>query len=293
MHISFFGLKTKPFELTPDPEFLFMSRIHKKALTYLNYGITENSGFILLTGEVGTGKTTLIRSVMKNVKEDIKLARINNTRLTPEQLIYMINEEFGIEAKNTDKAIMLRELTDFLIEQYAKCNRSVLIIDEAQDLTPSLLEEIRLLSNLETDKSKLLQVILVGQPEIRKVLAQPDLRALKQRINISCHIYPLTREETEEYIFYRLEIAGNRNALNFQKGSIDLIYDFSRGIPRLINIICDFVLLSAFFETTREISLDMVKQIINDLEKENIYWQDATTEKYSGDIKFLKRFQKY
>ncbi|MEW6001491.1 MAG: AAA family ATPase, partial [Nitrospirota bacterium] len=217
MYTSFFGFKQKPFELTPDPEFLFMSKVHKKALTYLNYGITSNSGgFILITGQAGTGKTTVIRSIMKRLIEEIKFARINNTRVTSEQLIAMINEDFELDTKGKDKTQMLRDLTDFLVEQYKKNRKSFLIIDEAQNLSPDLLEEIRLLSNLETDKSKLLQMILVGQPELRRVLAQPELRALRQRINVSCQIYPLTKEETEEYIFHRLEIAGNRGAVSFE-----------------------------------------------------------------------------
>ena len=276
MHISFFGLKSAPFQLTPDPEFLFLSKVHKKALTYLNYGITDNSGFILITGEVGTGKTTVIRSMMKRLKEDVIFSRINNTRLTSEQLISMINEDFGLDIKGKDKTQMLRDLTDFLIKQYGKGRKSILIIDEAQNLSTDLLEEIRLLSNLETDKSKLLQIILIGQPELRKVLAKPDLRALRQRINISCHISPLLRNETEEYIFHRLEIAGNREAVSFQDGCIDLIHNFARGVPRLINIACDFLLLSAFVDKTKEVSLDMVKEVISDLERDNRYWQDET-----------------
>jgi putative secretion ATPase (PEP-CTERM system associated) len=285
MHISFFGLKSVPFQLTPDPEFLFLSKVHKKALTYLNYGITDNSGFILITGEVGTGKTTVIRSMMKRLKEDVIFSRINNTRLTSEQLISMINEDFGLDIKGRDKTQMLRDLTDFLIKQYGKGRKSILIIDEAQNLSTDLLEEIRLLSNLETDKSKLLQIILIGQPELRKVLAKPDLRALRQRINISCHISPLLRNETEEYIFHRLEIAGNREAVSFQDGCIDLIHNFARGVPRLINIACDFLLLSAFVDKTKEVSLDMVKEVISDLEKDNRYWQDEIPEKYSENTK--------
>jgi hypothetical protein len=187
---------------------------------------------------------------------------------------------------------MLRELTDFLIEQYGRRRKSVLIIDEAQNLSPDLLEEIRLLSNLETDKAKLLQIIMVGQPELKRVIAQPELRALRQRITVSCHIYPLTREETEKYIFHRLDIAGNREAVIFQGGCIDLIHNFSRGIPRLINILCDFLLLTAFIEKTKEISLNMVKDVVADLEKENRYWQDEIHERYFNGMKALKEISK-
>jgi general secretion pathway protein A len=287
MYKSFFKLKSKPFQITPDPEFLFISKVHKKALTNLNYGITSDSGgFIIVTGEVGTGKTTVIRSIMKGLKKDIIFSLINNTRLTSGELLSMINKDFGLDIKNKDKTQLLSDLTDFLIDQYGKGRKSILIIDEAQNLSPDLLEEIRLISNLETDKSKLLQIILVGQPELRKVIAQPNLRALRQRTNISCHIYPLLRNETEEYLFHRLEIAGNREAVSFQDGTIDLIHNFARGIPRLINIVCDFLLLSAFVDNTREISLDMAKEVINDLEKENRYWHDEPPKNIPLAVRF-------
>jgi general secretion pathway protein A len=287
MYKSFFKLKSNPFQITPDPEFLFISKVHKKALTYLNYGITSDSGgFIIVTGEVGTGKTTVIRSIMKGLKKDIIFSLVNNTRLTSGELLSMINKDFGLDIKNKDKAQLLSDLTDFLIDQYGKGRKSILIIDEAQNLAPDLLEEIRLISNLETDKAKLLQIILVGQPELRKVIAQPNLRALRQRTNISCHIYPLLRNETEEYLFHRLEIAGNREAVSFQDGTIDLIHNFARGIPRLINIVCDFLLLSAFVDNTREISLDMAKEVINDLEKENRYWHDEPPKNIPLAVRF-------
>ncbi|MDX9715177.1 MAG: XrtA-associated ATPase [Dissulfurispiraceae bacterium] len=278
MYIGYFNLKCKPFELVPDPEFLLMSRGHKRALTHLNYGIVENSGFILVTGEVGTGKTTIIRSMMKKLNSDIKLARINNTRVSSEQLISMINEDFGLEIKGKTKIEMLSDLTDFLIVQYASGGRSMLIIDEAQNLSIDLLEEIRLLSNLETDKSKLLQIILVGQPELLKTLGRPELRQLRQRISISCQIIPITKDETAEYIFHRLEVAGNRNAVEFCGSCIDIIHAFSRGIPRLINIACDFLLLSAFAEESRVITEELVREVLGEIEMTHGYWQDEAPE---------------
>jgi general secretion pathway protein A len=280
MYEKFFNLKTKPFELVPNPEFLFLSRPHKKAMTYLDYGIKEKIGFILLTGEVGSGKTTIIQNLIRGMNSDVKLSKIFNTKLSSGQLLAMINDDFGLRVNGKDKITLLRELNDFLIQQYTNNSQSVLIIDESQNLTPELLEEIRLLSNLETDKSKLLQIILVGQPELRKTLSLPELRQLRQRISITFHIYPLTRKETEEYIFHRLEIAGNREAISFQDGTIDIIHNFSRGIPRLINIICDFLMLSAFVEETKELSLDLVKEVTGELEKENRYWQDEAPETY-------------
>jgi len=294
MYEAFYNLRLKPFELVPSPDFLFLSKSHRKALTYLKYGVTEKVGFILLTGEVGSGKTTLIRNLIKGLDTNTVLSKVFNTRVSSEQLISLINEDFGLDARGKDKVTLLRELNDFLIEQYARQYNPILVIDEAQNLSPELLEEVRMLSNLETDDAKLLQIILVGQPELKKVLARPELRQLRQRISISCHIQPITRAETEEYIFHRLEVAGNRDAVVFENGTFDAVYSFSRGIPRLINIVCDFLMLAAFVEETRRISSDLVKEVIGELEMENRYWQDSDSlsskvENILNEIKELKK----
>jgi len=265
MYTAFFGFKYKPFQLTPDPEFLYLSRAHKKAMTYLKYGIAENSGFILLTGEIGTGKTTILRSMIKDIPQDVKLARINNTKVNSEQLISMISEDFGLDVKGLDKTRLLSNLSDFLISQYAQGGRSMIIIDEAQNLSSDLLEEIRLLSNLETDKSKLLQIILVGQPELNIKLGSPKLEQLRQRITVCTHISPLSRDEIESYIKYRLNVAGNEEALAFEEGVLDAIYSFSKGIPRLINILCDFALLTAFTDEKKTVDMVLINEVINDL----------------------------
>lgn len=289
MYTEFFNLKTKPFELVPNPDFLFMSRSHRRAITYLEYGIREKSGFILLTGEVGSGKTTLIRNLIKGLNGKKRLSKIFNTKVSSEQLIAMINEDFGLEVQGKDKVTLLRDLNDFLIEQYSKGSHSILVIDEAQGLSPELLEEVRMLSNLETDKSKLLQIILIGQPELRKTLAVPELRQLRQRISISCHLFPLTISETEEYIFHRLEIAGNREAASFGDGVMEVIHNFSRGIPRLVNIICDFLLLSAHVEGTRELTSELAQEIVGELELDNMYWKDELEDvPQSGNGKYVK-----
>lgn len=272
MYEAFFNLKQKPFDLLPDPDFLFMSSSHKKVLSYLDYGIRERVGFILLTGEVGSGKTTIIRNLIKKNLSDVVLSKIFNTRVDSEQLIAMINDDFGLPVLNKDKITLLRELNLFLIDQFVKGNQPVLIIDEAQNLNHDLLEEIRMLSNLETDNAKLLQIILVGQPELRKTLASATLIQLRQRISINCHIQPLSRSEIELYILHRLETAGDRDAVSFFGDTIDIIFTFSRGIPRLINIICDFILLAAFAEETRAIDASMVLDIIGDLDFEYHYW---------------------
>lgn len=288
MYEKFFELEKKPFELVPNPEFLFLSKSHKKAIVYLDYGLKEHAGFILVTGEVGSGKTTIVRNLLKNLDDTVTLSKVFNTKVTSEQLIAMVNDDFGLDTAHKDKITLLRELTDFLIDQHAAGRWPTLIVDEAQNLSGELLEEVRMLSNLETDTSKLLQIILVGQPELRKTLAQPELRQLRQRISISCHLMPLSRQETEDYIFHRLEIAGNRNAVSFDEGSIDIIYSFSRGIPRLVNIICDFLMLSAFAEETRRMTKELVQEVIGEIEIENAYWNDVTPEgSFPGNRTFL------
>jgi general secretion pathway protein A len=278
MYEKYFNLKIKPFELVPNPAFLYMSRTHKRAIHYLDYGIKARAGFILLTGEVGSGKTTLITDMIKRVDKSVTLAKVFNTKVNSEQLLTMINDDFGLDVKGKDKVSLLKELNDFVVEQHAKGNNPVLIIDEAQNLRPNLLEEIRMLSNLETDRSKLLQIVLVGQPELREILSRPELRQLRQRISINCSINPLTREETQEYILHRLEVAGNRYAVAFSAESIDVIYRYCRGIPRLTNILCDFLLLTAFNEERKEVDAEMVNDIVKDLDFESHYWGKNTLE---------------
>lgn len=282
MYEAFFNFKIKPFELIPNPDFIYMSRTHKRAIHYLQYGIREKAGFILLTGEVGSGKTTLVSDLIKRLTGNVILAKVFNTKVTSEQLIAMINDDFGLDVKGKDKVSLFKDLNDFLIEQHARRFNPVLIIDEAQNLKPELLEEVRMLSNLETSTSKLLQIVLVGQPELRDILSLPELRQLRQRISINCRISPLTKEETLEYILHRLEVAGNRDAVMFSDGSIDIIYQYTKGIPRLVNIMCDFLMLTSFIEETRVIDPPMVRDIAKDLDFETLYWgkQDHRAKKH-------------
>ncbi len=265
MYETFFGLTVKPFELVPNPRFLFNSQSHKKAICYLNYGLQERAGFILLTGEVGSGKTTIIRDIINNLGEETALSMVFNTRVTSKQVIAMINEDFGLEVANKDKVALIRDLNDHLIALHANRKRPVVIIDEAQNLSSSTLEEIRLLSNLEAESFKLLQIVLVGQPELKKVITAPELRQLRQRISVHCHLEPLGREETEAYVYHRLAMAGNRNALNWKEGTFDTLFGYSGGIPRLINVFCDFVLLAAFVEKTRDLTQELVEEVIGDV----------------------------
>ena len=277
MYEAFFSLRKKPFELIPDPDFIYLSRSHKKAITYLDYGIRERVGFILLTGEVGSGKTTIIRDLLKNNYERVVLAKIFNTRVNSEQLLALINDDFGLSVTGKDKITLIRDLNDFLLEQYAAGNYPMLIIDEAQNLAADLLEEVRMLSNLESAHGKLLQIVLVGQPELRDTLSTPELLQLRQRISINCHLKALSLEEMSEYILHRMTVAGNRDALVFPSGTLELIYQYSRGIPRLVNIICDFLMLSAFAEETNVASLEMAHDVLGDLDFEQHFWGDRKT----------------
>ncbi len=270
MYTEFFGLSAKPFELLPNPKFLYLSKGHRKALSYLQYGVQEHAGFTLLTGEVGSGKTTLLRDIINRISSDTTLAMIFNTRVDAQQLIGMINEDFGLLSAGKDKVQLLRDLNDFLLAECTAGRQPIIIIDEAQNLSTDALEEIRLLSNLEADNFKLMQIILVGQPELKQIISKPSLRQLRQRISISCHLNPLNREETEEYIFHRLATVGNRDCVAFLDGVFDMIYRFSGGIPRLINLLCDFLMLSAFVEETREIDVELVKDAVTELSFEEL-----------------------
>lgn len=272
MYTGFFELHHKPFELVPDPDFLYPSVTHKRAISYLDYAIRERLGFILLTGEVGSGKTTLIQTLLKSLDRSVSIARIFNTRVTFEQLLAMINDEFGLSTQGRDKVQLQRDLYEFLIQRFAAGSHAILIIDEAQNLTPELLEDLRMLSNLETGKAKLLQIILVGQPELKRVLGRPELRQLQQRISIACHLVPLSCEEVEQYIHHRLERAGKRDCVSFSAEALQRIHGHSRGIPRLINSMCDFLLLAAFVEQSREITAEMVEDVAQDMDIENRCW---------------------
>ena len=277
MYTSFFGLREKPFDLLPNPDFLYPSRAHKRALTYLTHGIRERAGFILLTGEVGSGKTTLIRNMIRSQLKDSVLAKVFNTRVDSLQLLMQINSDFGLETDGRDKAALLRDLNDFLIEQYALRRQSVLIIDEAQNLPAELLEEVRMLSNLETDRDKLLQIILVGQPELRNVLSSPGLLQLRQRIQVNCHLQPLSAGEVREYILFRLARAGNRDALQFSDEAVEAVATYTRGIPRLINILCDYVMIDAFSAQTHTVEGRTVHELASDLSFEYQYWDTGKT----------------
>ncbi|MCX5693391.1 MAG: XrtA-associated ATPase [Candidatus Omnitrophica bacterium] len=266
MYLKFYNLTEKPFSVTADPNFLYLSKKHKEAINHMRYGIQERMGFLEITGEIGAGKTTVCKALLNQLDQHTKTAFILNGNMTEIQLLQAIIEDLGIQVKTKNKITMLNELNKFLLEQLSHRNNVVLIIDEAQNLKPSLLEQVRLLSNLETEKEKLLQIILVGQPELKEKLASRELKQLRQRITIRYHICPLSRHEVDGYVSHRLSVAGAHNGDIFHKDALEEIFKFSGGIPRLINILCDKSLLAGYAADKKTIDSDIVKKCAQEIE---------------------------
>ena len=267
MYLSFYGLREAPFAPTPDPKFLFQSARHREALAQLIYGVRERKGFIVLTGEIGTGKTTLLRTLLERLNADTPVAYVHNSALNIEGLLEYVLQDWGVKSTANSHAQRLFELNEFLIDQHRKGGTPVLVIDEAQNLTVETLEAVRMLSNFETTNQKLMQILLVGQPELRLKLDLPELRQLKQRIGLRCHIAPLSAEETRLYIRHRLRIAGAIDAGTFTDGAIQKIADYTGGTPRVINIVCDHCLLSGFADSKKRIDAGTVSEAIEYLEE--------------------------
>ena len=266
MYNEFFGFHESPFNITPDPHFLFFSDRHQEAFNHLLFGIQERKGFIQITGEVGAGKTTICRALLEHLGPSYKTALILNPVMTGEQLIWLVLAELGIDPVEGDRMANVQRLNEFLLEQMPVGNDVVLVIDEAQDLSLELLEEVRLLSNLETDQRKLLQIVLIGQPELRDVLDQPALRQLRQRITVRYHLRPLSLDETDRYIQHRLHIAGANSRPVFQRRAVRKIHRYSHGIPRLINALCDKTLLCGYVTGVDNLSTRHVRRAIRELE---------------------------
>ena len=262
MYTSFFGLNEKPFAITPDPRYLFMSERHGEALAHLVYGVTESGGFIQLTGEVGTGKTTLVRTLLQNrLPDNADVAVVLNPRLSTLEFLETICEELGIlrpEYKGSIKALV-DALNKQLLHAYAEGRRVILVVDEAQNLSRDVLEQVRLLTNLETSKQKLLQIILIGQPELRDLLSRDDLRQLAQRITGRYHLEPLARDETAQYIEHRLRVAGTLGEV-FDSGAKREVFRLTDGVPRLINVICDRALLGAYSRELRRVNRRLIRR---------------------------------
>jgi general secretion pathway protein A len=274
MYENFFGFKEKPFKLVPNPAYLFLSKSHEEALAHLNYALSQGDGFVEITGEVGTGKTTLCRAFLESLNDRVEAAYIFNPKLGPKQLLEAINDEFNLPSDTTGPYTSTKDYIDklnrFLIQKKAEDKKVILLIDEAQNLKRNVLEQLRLLSNLETNKDKLLQIVLIGQPELAELLNSQELRQIGQRITLSYQLAPLSYGETRDYIQYRLNVASHRVPVPFTRLAFRHIYRYAKGVPRLINIACDRTLLAAFGLNRTKITGRIAKAAIKELRSRGI-----------------------
>jgi general secretion pathway protein A len=260
MYEEFYGLKERPFNLLPDPDYLYLSPQHKLAKAYLEYGISQRVGFVVLTGEIGAGKTTLIKSLIRNYSGNHRLGVLYQTSVGAEDLLELLLQEFEVRGRFTSRAAKLAAFNQFLLTAYSRREHVVLMVDEAQNLGPEALEELRLLSNLQAGKDPLLQVILVGQSELRQKLKHPALRQLAQRIAVHYHLRPLDRLETKEYILFRIHRAGGSDI--FTDAALDRVYEYTRGVPRRINAWCDLAMVAGFAEGRQEIDAGFIDTVV-------------------------------
>ena len=267
MYQEYFGFNKMPFNTTPDSRFFFPSSKHAEALASLIYAVSERKGFVVITGEVGAGKTTVCRTLLNRLDPATRVILITNTHITCDQLFEMLAAQLGLDAAGKDKARVIQMLNEYLLEQLAHDATVLLIIDEAQNLSAEVLEEVRMLSNLETERSKLLQIILLGQPELRRRLHLPELRQFRQRIVVTYHLSSLSLQETIQYVFYRLKVAGGVDKVKFTRRAINEIYQYSKGIPRLINSVCDRALLIAYVNDQHTIGAQVAGEAIDEIER--------------------------
>ncbi len=271
MYEAFYGLKEKAFNLNPDPDYFYMSREHENAYVHLEYAIRESKGFAVITGEIGSGKTTLINYLLYKLKLDINIGLITNTNIPASQFLKAICREFEIDVDVREKVDIMEIFQDFLLERYAHNERVLLIIDEAQNISPEAMEEIRMLSNLEAEKSHLIQIILIGQPELKSKLQRNDLKQFAQRVSSHYHINGLSKVEVNNYIRYRLKVGEAKNPDIFQKDAIELIYKHSLGIPRIINVICDTALVYGYADGQKTIEKDIIDNVIKERDESGIF----------------------
>ncbi len=270
MYEAFYGLNTKPFQLNPDPSFYFGSKQHRRAKAYLEYGLLRNEGFIVITGEIGAGKTTIVRGLLDSMDTNtVTAANLVSTQLDAEDTLRMVGAAFGVRVKDVSKADLLMSLEAFLVTQVSEGKRSLLIVDEAQNLTPRAVEELRMLSNFQFGKQALLQTFLVGQPEFREILQHPNMQQLRQRVTATCHIGPLDVEETQGYIEHRLKCAGSTGKPEFGAGTFEAIFKATGGIPRRINSLCDRLLLLGFLGDKETLTLEDVEEVVSELHEES------------------------
>ncbi len=295
-YVQHFELKEHPFRLTPDPEFVYWSKQHARAKAYMESTIWLADGFVVVTGEIGSGKTTLLQSFLSEIGDDIVYAVISQTQLTPTQFLQAVLAEFGFKPFNKRKTELLDMLNMFLIEQYANGKKVILIVDEAQNLSRKVLEEIRLLSGIETHKEKVLRIILAGQPELKAILDSPNLKQLVQRVRLRFHLGPLDRREMREYIEHRLKVGGSGEKELIAGDAFAVIYRYTGGVPRLINTLCDTALLCAFADEKKSVSLDDVMSAIEELNWKEVEYSTGAYQQVSqvvsaGQPAYLTRIE--
>ena len=293
MYLSFFGLSEKPFAITPDARYLFLSERHAEAIAHLLYGINEAGGFVQLTGEVGTGKTTVVRSLLAQTPKDAEIALILNPRITAPEFLLTICEELGIgvpDSATQSVKDLVDILNDYLLQAHARGRRVVLVVDEAQNLATDVLEQVRLLTNLETSTQKLLQIILIGQPELRELLARNELRQLAQRITGRFHLDPLSRSESTAYVRHRLRVAGSTSDI-FTAAALREVYRLSGGVPRIINVICDATLVFGYAEERSVFDAAMLSEVLTELEVTGVLPAEVKDTKEAKDTKDTKDTQ--
>ena len=270
MYESFYGLNVKPFQLNPDPAFYFSSKQHNRAKAYLEYGVLRNEGFIVITGEIGAGKTTIVRGLLDSLDADKVIAgSLVSTQLDADDTLRLVAAAFGVRVKDVSKADLLLALEAFFVSQATQGKRCLLIVDEAQNLTPRAVEELRMLSNFQYGKQALLQSFLVGQPEFREVLQHPQMQQLRQRVIAACHIGPMDLDETQGYIQHRLKCAGSTGRPEFENAAFDEIFSMSGGVPRRINAVCDRLLLLGFLENKEVLTLEDVATVSREMREES------------------------
>ena len=270
MYEKHFGFREKPFSLTPDPAFLYLGRKHGMALTMLEYGVTNDAPIIVISGEIGSGKTTVIRHLLNTLQEDTTVGLISNTHKAFGELIQWVAMAFGLPFENKEKVALYSNFVDFLIREYSSGKRTVLIVDEAQNMDAAMLEELRVISNINADKNLVLQLVLVGQPELRDTLRQPKLEQFAQRVSVDYHLDPLDRLETREYIEHRLVTAGGaRNVIS--RAAVDLIFELSTGVPRIINSLCDTALVYAFADGKQKVTTKLVRDIVAEKKAKGLF----------------------
>ena len=270
MYETFYGFRERPFSLLPDPSFLYLGHKHRVALTMLQYGLMSNAGFTVVTGEIGSGKTTLLRQILNEISRDLTVGMITNTHPSFGELLQWVLMAYGLEYRGREKVELYESFINFVISQYAKGKRVVLIIDEAQNLSLDTLEELRMLSNINADKNQVLQLILVGQPELRTMLQMPQLKQFAQRVSVSHHLDALSSEETYQYVRHRIAVAGGDPEI-FGEKACSLLWFHSRGVPRMINTLCDMALVYGYASEQKTIDADLIKEVVRDRRKGGLF----------------------